>query len=186
MFYLYLFLDDLVLDLANDAKAAIAAVPGLAQDLAVARTDLNGVTATVISVIGDVANTAAQVTTQQGQINNLSQANQTQDQTISALTSSLGRTLLKFVDGACTEVITGVGNPPIVSLLTTIRAKLAIYQINHFLNFQAVKMVFQRVDQVGQEEFLLECQTGMQRLDANNAIVNVPLSGTYVLALSKH
>jgi hypothetical protein len=157
------------LDLSDDVKAAIEAVPGL---------------------ITDQANTAAQVTVQQGQINTLTQTDQAHQQAINALENSLKEIRITFTDGALSEIFDGPESPLTVNLLTTVRAKLAIYQINHSLNRQSVKMTFQKMTpDPNSEEYTgmwLECQTGMQRLDPNTAVVNVPLSGVYVLVLSKH
>ena len=184
-----------ILDLAPAVKTAIDTVPGLVTDTARLRTDLNAVTSTVTAVVADVANTASQVAVQQEQIDSVTNFAHSLENAIDEVNAGLAETRIKFVDGVIVEINDGLYSSPTTSLVTTVRAKLAIYQINHNLNFRSVKMLFNRVIEriattadllPNDGEFWLECQTGMQRLDANAAVVNVPLSGTYVLVISKH
>jgi hypothetical protein len=95
------------------------------------------------------------------------------------------------------DIFDGLSTIPMVRLLTTVRAKLSIHQVEHNLNFRSVKMTLHRIIEAASismallptenaGEFWIEVQTGMQRIDANTSVVNVPLSGTYILVLSKH
>jgi hypothetical protein len=147
------------LDLSSEVGSAIDAVPGL---------------------VSDLANATTQMAVQQGAINS-------QQSAITAISASLNEARIAFVDGAADVLNGGLST---ATLLTTVRAKLAVYQIGHNFAQQSIKMAFYRVtpDNSGEDYsgFWLECQTGMQCLDANNAVVNVPLAGTYILVISKH